>query len=131
MRTSRQVATDFVDLIHAQDLDGLIAAVTERSRFFVEGESPTVGREKLRAAWSGYFAAFPGYLVFVDEVFERSDAIYLVGHTSGSHVPPELERIPSSVIWRCEVFDQRVAEWSVFPGSEVHRERFALGPAPV
>lgn len=127
MPTSLQVATAFVELINSHDLDGIAAAVTEESRFFVEGESPTVGRGPLREAWAGYFEAFPNYFVLVDETHERTDAAYLVGHTFGSHVPAELEQIPSSVIWRCEVVGSQVAEWSVYPASATNRERFNLG----
>jgi len=54
MPTSLRVAAAFVELINAQDLRGIVDAVTDDSRFFVEGESPTVGRERLRAEWSVY-----------------------------------------------------------------------------
>jgi len=129
MPTPLQVATAFVESINSQDLSGVIHSVSDDSRFFVDGEPPTVGRESLRDAWAGYFEAFPAYLIFVDESYERPDAVYLVGHTRGSHVPSELEKIPSSVIWRCEVTDDLVAEWSVFPASEGNRRRFDL-PEP-
>lgn len=129
--TPLQVATAFVELINTQDLDGLVAALTEESRFFVEGESPAIGKGNLREAWAGYFDAFPGYVVFIDEAYERANVAYLLGHTSGSHVSREIELIPSSVIWRCEVVGDQVAEWSVFAASSANRERFGLGPPAV
>lgn len=127
MPTPSQVASAFVELINARDVDGIARAVSSDTRFFVEGESPTVGRGRVREAWAGYFKAFPDYVVFMDEAHERADATYLVGHTSGSHVARELELVPSSVIWRCEVAGDQVAEWSIYPASAANRERFGLG----
>jgi hypothetical protein len=125
-----EVAAAFVALINARDTEGILAAVTPGSRFFVEGESPTGGRESLRDAWAGYFAAFPDYEIHVDESIEKDDAAYLVGHTVGSHVPEELESVHGSVIWRCEVVDGLVDEWSVHPSSPANRMSFGLGRAP-
>lgn len=120
------VAASFVGLINAGDVEGIVRSLTPDSRFFVEGEAPTQGRDSLRVAWSGYFASFPSYRVYIDETHEKSDAAYLIGHTSGSHVPAELESQPSSVIWRCEIVDGQVSEWSIFPASKAHRARFGL-----
>jgi len=125
-----RIATEFVELVNSQNLNGVIAALTEQSRFFVEGEPETVGRSDLRVAWAGYFAAFPSYVIFVDEIFEEKDAIYLVGHTSGSHLPREVEQTPSSAIWRCEVVGNQISEWSIYPGSAPYRARFGLATAP-
>ena len=124
------IAVSFVDLINSGDARGIVVAVTPGSSFFVDGEDPTVGREALRIAWSGYFAAFPNYVIFIDETHEKSDAVYLVGHTSGSHVPQEEESLPSSVIWRCKVTAGLVSEWSIYNASMTNRTRFGLGHAP-
>jgi ketosteroid isomerase-like protein len=121
-----EIATSFVALVNARDVDGIAAAVTPDSLFFVEGETPTVGRESLREAWAGYFTVFPNYRIFVDESHSRPDAAYLVGHTAGSHLPKELESISNSVIWRCECRGELISEWSIYATSDAARKRFGL-----
>ncbi len=79
--------------INRGDLDGLCDSMTDDHVFYVEGEEPTNGKERMRDAWRGYFDGFPNYQVFEDEVFENSLGVFIVGHTSGSHVPAEEETI--------------------------------------
>ena len=122
-----QTCKTWIDYINAQNLDGLFALASEDHRFFVEGEPPTIGRDKVRSSWTGYFSGYPEYVVFEDELFDLDDAIYVVGHTTGSHVPQELEAIPSSVIWRCVVSTNgKVSEWSIYPATPENRSRFQL-----
>ena len=107
------------------ETDGALAS--DDHMFFVEGEPTTIGKERVRPSWTGYFTAYPDYVVYEDELHDQEDAVYVVGHTNGSHVPQELETIPSSVIWRC-VIDEfgKVSEWSIYPGTPVNRARFRL-----
>jgi len=120
------LASRWIDAINAQDIDALAALAAKDHRFFVEGEEPTVGRERIKKAWIGYFQAYPDYRIYVDEDYDKRDAIYLIGHTTGSHIPTEFEEEPSSVIWRCEISNGRVSEWSIFPATDEHRKRFGI-----
>jgi len=117
----------WIKYINDQSLDGLFALASIDHTFFVEGEQPTIGRDKVRPSWAGYFTGFPDYVVFEDELFDLDDAVYVVGHTTGSHVSQKLETIPSSVIWKCVVnSDGNVSEWSVYPATPENRSRFQL-----
>lgn len=117
----------WISHVNSQSLEGLESLASDNHTFFVEGESPTVGREWVRSSWNGYFSAYPDYVIYEDELHDRQDAVYVVGHTTGSHVQRELETIPSSVIWRCVVDDfGKVSEWSIYPATPLSRARFAL-----
>lgn len=122
-----QACRTWIEYINNQNLDGLVALASEDHTFFVEGEPPTIGKEKVRPSWAGYFSRYRDYVVFEDELFDLDDAVYAVGHTAGSHVPVELERTPSSVIWKCVVnSDGKVSEWSIYPATPENRSRFQL-----
>ena len=116
----------WVDAVNSQNLDTLASLMTPRYSFFVEGETPTQGVQRNRAAWHGYFTSFPDYRIHIDEAFGRPDAWYLVGHTQGSHVPAEQEAVPSSVIWRAVLEGDQLSEWSIYPASDDNRRRFNL-----
>jgi len=120
------LATRWIDAINRRDIDDLSALAAPQHRFFVEGEEPTVGRDRIRNAWRGYFDAYPMYRIYVDEQYEKPDALFLIGHTTGSHVPTDLEEVPSSVIWRCEIADDKILEWSIYPATTSYRERFGI-----
>lgn len=118
--------TRWISAINSGDLIRLVEIMSPSHTFFVEGEHPTIGKEKNHRAWQGYFSTFPNYQIFIDEYFDRPDAWYLVGHTQGSHVPPEIESIPRSVIWRAVLEGSQVFEWSIYPGDEAHCRQFSL-----
>ncbi len=116
----------WVKCINTQNIDGLEALAADDHVFFVDGEARSVGKDRIRPSWTGYFASLPDYVVYEDELFDRPDAVYLIGNTTGSHVPAELERVPSCVIWRCVVIDGHISEWSIYSGNKENRERFGL-----
>lgn len=112
--------------INSQDVAALTELMTPNHQFFVEGEAPTTGVEANCRAWQRYFERFPNYTIHVDEAFARTDAWYLVGHTTGSHVPRELEVVSSSVIWRAALQADQLVEWSIYPATNDHRRRFDI-----
>jgi hypothetical protein len=116
----------WIDAINGQSIEQLTSLATEDHSFFVDGESPTLGRSKVASSWKGYFKAFPSYHIFIDESYAINKIQYLVGHTSGSHVPEELESVAGSVIWKCVVTMGKVEEWSIYPGTKDNRQLFGI-----
>lgn len=123
------ITASWIEAINSQNVAKLVSLAADNHKFFVEGEKPTIGKDKVEQSWNGYFRAFPAYRVTIDEHFEGEDAVYLLGHTTDSHVPPELEEVPSSVLWRCEVVDNQITEWSIYPGTDENRVRFGITDA--
>jgi hypothetical protein len=116
----------WIDAINAQSVSQLEELATKDHVFFVEGEEPVTGHEKIRPSWQRYFDAFPSYQIFIDEYYPEGRTHYLLGHTKGSHVPAPLESETSSVIWRCEVLQGRISVWSIYEGTQSNREKFGL-----
>jgi SnoaL-like domain len=120
------VVREWITRINRRDLAGLVAMMTEDHVFFVDGEQPTVGRPAMEKAWRGYFDAFPSYRIFEDDYVERGDTVFMIGHTTGSHVPPPAELVPGCVIWKALVLRNQLAEWSIFDATPANRIRLGL-----
>ena len=120
------VVREWIARINRRDLAGLVDMMTEDHVFFVDGEQPTVGRAAMEKAWRGYFDAFPAYRIFEDDHVERGGTVFVIGHTTGSHVPPPAELIPGCVIWRAVVRSGQLAEWSIFDATPANRARLGL-----
>ena len=107
----------WVGAINSKDIDLLVPIMSAEHTFFVEGEQPTVGADANKRAWQGYFSAFPDYTIHIDTAYREGDTFYLLGHTSGSHVPPNLESIHESVIWKATLEAGSLAEWIIYDGT--------------
>lgn len=124
--TPLSIVRDWIERINQGDLIGLVELMSDDHKFYVEGERPTQGRVAMEKAWRAYFAMYPDYRIYEDEQYERGEYVFIIGHTSGSHVPREQEGIRSSVIWKARVCDGRISEWIICPATPENRKRFGL-----
>jgi uncharacterized protein (TIGR02246 family) len=113
-RDPAAVALEFVDCINRQDVEGLAALMTEDHTFVgYERGDRTQGREVMAGGFAEYFAAFPEYRIQVSRVLRSGDDIAIIGTTTGSHVPPELEA-RETLIWTARIEQGLVAEWRIY-----------------
>ena len=113
-----ELVSTWVAAINNGQAAELMQYMSPEHTFYVDGEAPTVGQADNLKGWEGYFAAFPEYRIFIDAVYEHADTYYLLGHTHGSHVPPELESVPESVIWKVVLDADTISKWIIFDGSK-------------
>ena len=106
------VALEFVERINAGDLEGLTALMTEDHTFVDLAGDIERGREVMREGWAGYFSAFPEYTIHVSRVAALGNVVIIIGGTTGSQIPPEIEA-RESVIWAARIEDGLVAEWHI------------------
>ncbi len=71
--------------------------------------------ESIENAWKTYLESYPDYHLYIRRIFQNGDIIYLVGHTTGSHLNlPDAEEFHSEgVIWISQVKDGKVARWQL------------------
>ena len=50
------------------------------------------------------------------------NAVAIIGKTTGSHVPPEVEE-HETVLWTAEIRDGLVAEWRIYSDIEEAKEK--------
>jgi uncharacterized protein (TIGR02246 family) len=106
------VALEFVERINVGDLEGLTALMTEDHTFVdLEGDVER-GREAMREGWAGFFSAFPEYTIHVSRVAALESVVIIIGNTTGSQVPPEIEA-QETVIWAARIEGGLVAEWHI------------------
>jgi ketosteroid isomerase-like protein len=113
-----EIVLRFFDAINAHDVEKLLALMTE-DHAFVDSLGNTVrGREKMRAAWRGYFAFCPDYWVSPEELFENGSLVGAFGAAGGTiaidgKLPAE-NKWRTSAAWLATVDGERIKEWRVY-----------------
>jgi ketosteroid isomerase-like protein len=121
--TTTDIILRFVEKINRHEPEGLVALMTE-DHLFIDSEGNQVqGKEKMLAAWQGYFAMMPDYHIQVEKVFDSKDEVVLLGTARGTcAVDGKLLKenqweIPAA--WRGVVQNGLVKEWQVYADNSV------------
>jgi ketosteroid isomerase-like protein len=119
----------FVRAINRQDVDAIAASMSEGHRFIDSLGTVVEGREKMRAAWAGYFRMVPDYAIAVEETFSDGPAVVLLGVAMGTYSaggPLRAEnRWETPAAIRALIEDGKVAEWRVYADNEPMRRSMA------
>ena len=103
------MAVKFVEAINHGDSKALIRLQTEDFTL-VDAEG---GVFRGRDGWEGYFADYPNYAIHIQKVLTGGSGVAIIGKTTGSQVPPEIEA-KETVLWTAEIRDGLVAEWRLY-----------------
>ena len=109
----KSVALKFVEVINAGDPEKLMKLQTEDFTFIDMAGDVTRGRD----GWPSYFSSYPKYKIHVQHVLTSGNGVAIIGKTTGSHVPPEVEG-KETVLWTTEIRDGLVAEWRIYSDIE-------------
>lgn len=114
----KSIALKFVEVINAGDSEGLIKLQTKGFTFIDMAGEVTCGRD----GWPGYFSSFPNYKIYVQQLLTGGNGVAIIGKTTGSHVPPEVEE-HETVLWTAEIRDGLVAEWRIYSNIEEAKKK--------
>ena len=115
---AKSVTLKFVEVINAGDSDSLVKLQTEDFTLIdMEGDI-----YRGRDGWQGYFSEYPKYKIHVQHVLTSGTGVAIIGKTTGSHVPPEVEA-KETVLWTAEIRDGLVAEWRIYSDIEEAKKR--------
>lgn len=103
---ARRVNESFIAAINAHDVAAVTDLMTEDHRFVDATGAAHVGRERMRAAWQSYFAAFPEYRIDPETTLAVGGTVAVFGWASGPSW-----RIPAA--WKAIVRNGLVFEWQV------------------
>ncbi len=113
-----RIALRFVNEINRHDVAALTGMMGPDIRFVDSLGQEIRGVDRMRAAWTAYFARFPDYRIAIREHLSLGTLVALFGTASGTLADHgELPRrnhwsIPAA--WRAVVRDGRVVDWQVY-----------------
>ncbi len=116
------VVLKFEQLINARDPVGIAAMLTSDSAFIDSMGMRVEGRDKLRAAWEGYFKMVPDYRVSHEEIFAQGETVAMFGAAQGTFTQDgslkkeNFWKCPAA--WRAVVNEGKIAVWQVFCDNE-------------
>lgn len=116
--TTVDVVLKFVECINAGDLEGLCALMTGNFAFIDYGGKVERGKDLMREGFKGYFAEYPQYKIITKKVLTGGTGVAIIGKTTGSHVPSEVEK-KETVLWTAEIRDGLVAPWRIYADTDV------------
>jgi hypothetical protein len=121
-RRSLEAARAFVDAINAGSIDKLAAMMTEDHVFIDSDGTKSLGKSKMVAGWSDYFAMVPDYRIIVMGEFCSEGTVALTGEAEGTFTldgvlrPENHWKVPAA--WRAVVEAGKVALWQVYVNPE-------------
>jgi ketosteroid isomerase-like protein len=103
----------FVRYVNQGDLEGIASLVSEDVKFTdIRGR---VCRE--RDFMAGYLVEFPDYKIHIHHALQGGNGVAIVGKTTGSHVPPDVEE-EGTLVWTAEIRDGLISEWRIYSDEE-------------
>ena len=105
----RKVALEFVEVINAGNSRALVELQTEDFTLIDMAGDVYQGKD----GWQDYFSAYPDYKIQVKHILTSGDGVAIIGKTTGSQLPPEIEE-KETVLWTAEIRDGLVAEWRLY-----------------
>jgi ketosteroid isomerase-like protein len=115
---AKSVALKFVEVINAGDSEALIKLQTEDFTLIDMTGDVYRGRD----GWQDYFSSYPKYRIHVQHVLMSGNGVAIIGKTTDSHVPPEVEE-KETVLWTAEIRDDLVAEWRIYSDIEEAKKK--------
>jgi ketosteroid isomerase-like protein len=119
---SLEAARAFVDAINAGSIDKLAAMMTEDHVFIDSDGTKSLGKSRMVAGWSDYFAMVPDYRIIVTGEFRSEGTVVLTGEAEGTFTfdgalrPENHWKVPAA--WRAVVEAGKVALWQVYVNPE-------------
>ena len=113
-----KIVLDFIVAINEANVNKICDLMTTDHVFIDSQDNKTIGKDKMRQAWIGYFALFPDYKIEINEILEKGPLICMFGYASGTYKGLINEdnsnywRIPAA--WRAIVNDDLIKLWQVY-----------------
>lgn len=107
------IALRFVECINNQDIESLASLMTEDFTMIAHNDEPEIVRQLMWQRYQSYFPHFPDYRIHIQKMAFSRDEVAMIGKTTGSHVPVEIER-EETVIFIARIEDDLVSQWRIY-----------------
>ena len=121
------VVRSFIACINRGDVQGLGRLMTDDHELTVFDEPALIGREANLAAWRGYVASYPAYVIYPERIAAHAGLVAVLGHTTGSHLGlPDEEERKLTLIWLADVVEGAIQSWRSIEDNAANRGRLRL-----
>ena len=114
------IAVLFNDCVNGRNVEALTHLMTDDHTFIDTEGNAVSGRLACRAAWQGFFEAFPDYSNVFAAVTAADSLVTIVGHSLCSE-----PALAGPALWAATIRGEKVARWCVY--NDTPGNRHALG----
>jgi ketosteroid isomerase-like protein len=107
--SSLEIVIRFLDLVNLGNLEGLQSLISD-DVVFTDIQGRVYREPKFMAE---YLKSFPDYQIHLHHALVGGEGVAIIGQTTGSHVPPEIEK-GEILVWTVEVQDGLISEWRIY-----------------
>jgi ketosteroid isomerase-like protein len=116
--SSVETVLEFMNRVNQRAAGKLAELMTEDHVFIDSLGQTVVGREKVRAAFAGYFRLCPDYWVSQEQIFSEGNVVAVFGSAGGTiardgGLPPE-NQWHTPVAWLAVAEDGLLKQWRVY-----------------
>ena len=111
----------FNEAINNQDIESLMALLTENHRFIDSENTVQTGTAKLREIWTDFFRYYPDYRNYFSTVRSVDEVVTITGYTICLFKPLE-----GDALWRAVIENDKIAEWAVFTDTLENRKKLNI-----
>jgi ketosteroid isomerase-like protein len=112
------VVKDFITAINGANIEKIGSLMTDDHIFVDSQDNKSIGKDKMKQAWVGYFELFPDYKIEITETFEKDSLICIIGYASATYKNLKNSsntnhwRIPAA--WKAIIQDNKIKHWQVY-----------------
>jgi ketosteroid isomerase-like protein len=117
-----KIIYDFVSAINQHDVDRICSLMTDDHKFIDSQGNAAIGKEQMRAGWTGYFQLFPDYKIEITEILFNGDTFAAFGFAGGTYngrgdKKENYWHLPAS--WKAVIVNGKIQLWQVYADSKI------------
>ena len=115
---STKIVLEFIDAINEADIVKICNLMSDDHLFIDSQGYRVTGKNNMELGWIEYFKLFPDYKIEIEDTFEKSELVCLLGYASGTYRNLQNEtnsnhwRIPTA--WKAIVYKNQIKQWQVY-----------------
>ncbi len=119
---NKQIVQNFASAINEHSVNKLCLLMTEDHKFIDSQGNETMGKEKMRAGWIGYFQLFPDYKIEITDMFLSGNTVAAFGFAGGTYQGQSDRKenywhLPAS--WKAVIKNGKIDLWQVYVDSKI------------
>jgi ketosteroid isomerase-like protein len=120
---NEQLVYDFMNAINDHDVQKIYILMADDHEFIDSHGNRIIGKDKMKAGWTGYFQLFPDYKIEITDLFVKEGMIAAFGFAEGTYKNKKVENqqnhwcLPAS--WKAIVDGNKIKLWQVYADTKI------------